>query len=174
MALEPKGALFDDFIFFELSAEQSSIPPENARRRGFVAHCILWHSPGYILLSRIRSGLALDVKSRKLAGVRQPLDLDFFNPRAGWPTPTPSDPLFHFVPVPFGQRFDRTIGTVADPTREPEILRFANGRSSEVNALNSPAHKHMSANTVFSRRHCAIFIAPAERLQLMFCPTTCH
>ena len=37
MALEPKGALFDDFIFFELSAEQSSIPPENARRRGFVA-----------------------------------------------------------------------------------------------------------------------------------------
>jgi hypothetical protein len=49
IALEPQEALFADVIFFELSVERGSLHPENARRLGFVAHCIFQHSPGYIL-----------------------------------------------------------------------------------------------------------------------------
>lgn len=148
IALELQEALPDDFMFLELSVE-SVVPLSQFQRRH--------HRNG---------GLALDLKRRKLAHVRQPFDLDFFNPRTRWPTPAPSDPLFDLASVAFGQCFHRAVGTIAHPTREPEILRFVNGRSPEVNALNPAADGHMGANTILTLRHGAIVIAPRGLLQL--------
>jgi hypothetical protein len=80
-------------------------------------------------------------------------------PRAPRSAPAPSDQILDFASVAFRHGFDRTVQAISDPTRQAEILRFLNGRSAEINALNPAPNRQMGADMLWIRVHAATFLS---------------
>jgi hypothetical protein len=112
-----------------------------------------------------RRSLPHDAERVKIILRGCPVNLYICYASAGRTLFAPGDEFLDFSTRAFGYCFHRPVCAISHPTRETKILRFVNGRSAEINALNPAMNRQMGANMVWIRYHWAFFIARRVVLQ---------